>query len=133
MKTQIILSDEHRRIIRCCIARAGYLAASSRECGFVRSTLNAWSKPGKQIGWDTWISVVTYARAQGIVGRYFDPITLEDPPLQDISAASHEAAWMLDRLPDAERRPLVDAIAAAYGRAVARSRDGGGERAGGVA
>ena len=133
MDQKLVVSEKILDLLRKCLARAGYPAALSRECGISQPMLHKLRCLGTPISWWTVVSLVDYARAQGIVGRYFDPITLEDPPSQDISAASHEAAWMLDHLPADERQRLMDQIAAAYGRSVARAGDEGEGRAGGVA
>ncbi len=133
MKQQILLDDAHRALIRKCMAIAGYPAALARECRSSRNTFDSWDARGKRLSWATWIEIVSYARRSKIVGPFYDPITLLDPPAQDISGEAHEAAWMLDRLPGEVRARFLTDIAAAYGRAVARRGDEGEGRAGGVA
>lgn len=120
MKTQLELEDRHRLIIRKCLMSAGYPAALAKAIGVERQVLYHWEN--KRLSWDTWIAIVSYARSQGIVGKYYDPITLTDPyPGADLDKEVYEAAWMLQNMIDGPaRKKLLDDIAAAYGRQAAQ-------------
>ena len=125
MKAQIKLTAQHRAIIDKCLRAAGYPAALAKECGVNRAVFGNIGEEQKSFAWGTWIELVSYARRAGVVGPYFDPITLTEPPSHyDLDKEVYEAAWMLQRLPDDERERLTTEIAAAYGKSVARARDG---------
>lgn len=125
MKSQLKLDDDHRQFIHKCMRKAGYPAALARECNVNRMVFQDIDEPEKSLAWGTWIELVSYARRSGVVGPYFDPITLQEPPSNyDLDKEVSEAAWMLQRVPLDERSRIVTEIAAAYGKAVARERDG---------
>ncbi len=125
MNAQIKLNNNHRAFIRLCMKQAGYPAVLARECKLNPTIFRDWQEEGKTMAWGTMIALVEYARRSGVVGPYFDPITLQEPPSNyDLDKEVSEAAWMLQRIPLDERSRIVTEIAAAYGKAVARERDG---------
>ena len=125
MKSQLKLTESHRAIIAKCMKHAGYPAALAKEVGVSRVLFYYLQREDKTLGWGTWLEIISYARRSGVVGPYFDPITLQEPPLNyDLDKEVSEAAWMLQRIPLGERSRIVTEIAAAYGKAVARERDG---------
>lgn len=127
---QLELTDQHRKVIKSCIVKSGYPSALARETGLARAIFQGWDAPGRKMSFGTWIAIVKYARRSGVVGPYFDPITLQEPPSNyDLDKEVSEAAWMLQRIPLDERSRIVTEIAAAYGKAVARERDGGAKLA----
>ena len=122
---QLELTDKHRTVIKDCIVKSGYPAALARETGLAPGIFQKWDAPGRKVSYSTWFAIVVYARRAGVVGPYFDPITLTEPPSNyDLDKEVYEAAWMLQRLPVDERERLTTDIAAAYGKSVARARDG---------
>lgn len=125
MKTQLKLDDAHRQLINKCMRRAGYPAALARECKVNRMVFQDVENPEKKLSWGTWLEIVAYARRSGVVGPFFDPITLAEPPSNyDLDKEIYEAAWMLQHLDGEVRTRIVNEIAAEYGKQVARSRDG---------
>lgn len=125
MNAQIQLDDKHRCLINKCMKCAGYPAALARGCGLNPTIFRDWNKKGKTMAWGTLIALVQYARDNGIVGPFFDVITLQEPPPNnDLAKDVYETAWMLQHLPSEERQKLSDGIAAAYGRYVAAKKDG---------
>ena len=124
MKKQLLLTDSHKKVIRACLKVCGYPAALAKALSVGRSIFTDWDKEGKAIGYDTWVAIVQYARDNGIVGPFFDVITLSDPPgALAVDKEVEDAAWMLQNMPREERAGLLDSIAAAYGRYAMKKKD----------
>ena len=125
MNAQIKLNNNHRSFIRLCMKQAGYPAVLARECKLNPTIFRDWQEEGKTMAWGTMIALVEYARRSGVVGPYFDPITLQEPPANyDLDKEVSEAAWMLQRLALPDRERIINDVAATYGKQVARERDG---------
>lgn len=128
MNAQIKLTESHREFIRRCMAKAGYPASLARECRLNPTIFHNWDADNKTMSWGTLCCLVAYARRAGIVGPFFDPITLKEPPSSAAScgldARTVEAAWMLQMLHQQTRDKIMDVIAAEFGRQTARERDG---------